>query len=144
MRSITLISSLAFIAQVDANAQAVKDSDSQADNLIDALADRLVERVHNALSFQKESMDVTTLGKPGYLEGPADARVPISNFVPSSTDKQEVIIIEEPPDDGDALAYVLGLRGGAKRVPAMKATIGNSRGKVVGKKKTSTKAKSKN
>merc|ERR1711904_300363 len=39
-------------------------------------------------------------------------------YVPSAPDTEEVIIVEEP-DDAEALAYVLGLRGGA--VKAMKA-----------------------
>merc|ERR1719156_355978 len=44
-------------------------------------------------------------------------------YAPSSPETEEVIIVEEP-DDADALAYVLGLRGGAmKAMKAMKAPM---------------------
>merc|ERR1712182_153570 len=63
----------------------------------------------------------TTLGKAGNLQ--ASAPVSTSNLAPSFPDNEEVIIIEEQPEDRDRLAYVLGLRGGAKKAPmkAMKA-----------------------
>merc|ERR1711904_685530 len=104
--------------------------DSQADQLVDQvlnkLASKLIDRVLTAAPAHDEDMDTTTLWKPANnLEVPAQAN-PSSHFAPSSPDKEEVIIIEEEPEDGDALAYVLGLRGGAmkamKKAPAMKAT----------------------
>jgi len=133
MQSITLITLLAFVAQANANEVAANDmDDSQADQLVDQvlhkLASKLIDRVLTASPVHDDGMDTTTLGKPAHnLEVPAQANpsVPSSHFAPSSQDKEEVIIIEEEPEDGDALAYVLGLRGGAmkamKKAPAMKA-----------------------
>merc|ERR1712193_550452 len=102
--------------------------DSQADQLVDQvlnkLASKLIDRVLTASSDHDEDMDTTTLGKPAQNLGvPAQANP--SEFAPSSPDAEEVVIVEEEPKDGDALAYVLGLRGGAmkamKKAPAMKA-----------------------
>ena len=130
MQSITLITLIAFAAQANANEVAANDmDDSQADQLVDQvlnkLASKLLDRVLTAAPAHDEDMDTTTLGKPAHnLEVPAQAN-PSSHFAPSSPDKEEVIIIEEEPEDGDALAYVLGLRGGAmkamKKAPAMKS-----------------------
>jgi len=116
MQSITLITLLvaqSHANEVAANLTANDMDDSQADQLVDQvlnkLASKLIDRVLTASSVHDEGMDTTTLGKP--------AQANPSDFAPSSPNRDEVIIVEEDPEDGDALADVLGLRGGA----AMKA-----------------------
>merc|ERR1712096_85304 len=49
-----------------------------------------------------------------------DAHSVSEAYAPSLPETEEVVIIEEP-DDADALAYVLGLRGGAMK--AMKSPM---------------------
>merc|ERR1711977_690421 len=93
------------------------------DQVLNKLANKLIDRVVGASPIHSEDLDTTTLGKPAHnLGAPAQA----DSLASSSPDNEEVIIVEEPID-GDALAYVLGLRGGkamkamAMKAPAMKA-----------------------
>jgi len=138
MLIITLIALLAFVAQAYANEVAanvtVNDMDDvQADQLVDQvlnkLASKLIDRVLAASAVHDEGMvrmDTTTLGKPAHNIGvPAHANPsdPSSHLAPSSPDTEEVIIIEEEPEDGDALPYVLSLHGGATPMKAKKSPM---------------------
>merc|ERR1711869_85885 len=63
--------------------------------VLNKLASKLIDRVLTASSVHDEDVDTTTLGKPAHDLG--------------------------VPEDGDALAEVLGLRGGAAMKSPMKA-----------------------
>merc|ERR1711918_180235 len=100
MQSVAAITLLAFVAQAHANEVAANDMDnSQADQLVDQvlnkLANKLMDRVVSTSPI--DSVDTTTLGKPAHnLGGPAQA----DPLAPSSPDKEEVIIVDEQPEDG--------------------------------------------
>merc|ERR1712224_679758 len=122
MQSVTLITLLAFVAQAHANKVATNDlDDSQVDQVLSKLATKLIDRVLGASPIRSEDLDTTTLGKPAHNLGVPAQADPLAS---SSPDQEEVIIVEEQPEDGDALDYVLGLRGGkAMKAMAMKAAM---------------------
>lgn len=149
MCSVALITLLAFVAQSHGEeAAASQMSDSQMDELSDQFmakfANKLVDRVLKETSFVDDAgLDTTTFGKPSNLGALQDSPHLIASYLAPSADQQpfseEELEREEeerqvtqpghgyfgltsvPTKAQLRLDNVLGLRGGAKKAPAMKA-----------------------
>jgi len=133
MSSFILIALLACIPQANAEelrAKEVNDSqnsmDEFADELVDELANRLLTLAdHKASVLHNADLDTTTLGKPGSLEIPPQARYHLAPSFQSSLqhmifggqEQEDVHTLADNDDQQQIFDWVLGVRGGAKKTP---------------------------
>jgi len=127
MLSIVLIALLSFnVAQVHAEDEVASTdmNDSQdfmdefADELMQKLANRLVDRVQESF-VDSSDLDSATMGKPGDLEIPLHANLPVQTSF--GQDQEEDPSVADFDDQQESmLDWMLNLRGGAKAAP-MKA-----------------------